>query len=201
MYLLALELFCLLLVPLCMPLSAQDTSSPEKLNIVLLEGEGAINNIRQHVVKTPIVRVEREDKQPVSGAVVVFTLPSQGPGGNFPNGLTLTTITDEEGRAAAPGLRLNTVAGKMEIRVNVSFRGEMARAKITQFNMAVPETGKTGSSGKKKIIIVAVAGAAIAGGVLAGTHIGAGGGQPAAAAPVSVPIGITPGAGAAGPPR
>jgi len=181
-------------------LPAQTASNPEKLNIVLLDGEGAINNIRQHVVKTPIVRVENTDQQPVSGAVVVFTLPSDGPSGSFPNGLTLTTITDEAGRAAARGLMLNNVSGKMAIRVNASYRGVMARAIITQFNMMVPETAKAGRS-RKKILILALAGAAAAGGIVAATHAGSGGGAPAAVAAAPAPIGITPGTGTAGPPH
>ena len=48
-----------------------------KLNLVIVEGEGAINNVRQRTAREPIVQVEDENHKPVAGAVVVFLLPNQ----------------------------------------------------------------------------------------------------------------------------
>ena len=53
------------------------------LNLVVIEGEGAVNNIRQRTAREPIVQVEDENHRPVAGAVVVFMLPSNGAGGSL----------------------------------------------------------------------------------------------------------------------
>ena len=50
--------------------------APTGLSITIVEGEGAINNIRQRVNREPIVQVEDQNHKPVAGAVVVF-LPSR----------------------------------------------------------------------------------------------------------------------------
>jgi hypothetical protein len=61
-------------------------SGQQALNIIVVEGEGAINNVRQRTAREPIVQVEDENHRPVAGAVVVFTLPSQCAGGAFAGG-------------------------------------------------------------------------------------------------------------------
>ena len=58
---------------------AHAQTMPTELNIVVLEGEGATNNVRQRVARDPVVRVEDENHKPIVGAAVVFTLPT-GPG-------------------------------------------------------------------------------------------------------------------------
>ena len=59
----------------------------------------AINNIRQRVSREPVVQVEDENHKPVAGAVVVFTLPTEGATGEFGNGSkNLTVTTDAQGR-------------------------------------------------------------------------------------------------------
>ena len=82
------------------PAFAQDSAPPPGLNFIVVEGEGAINNIRQRTARETIVQVEDENRKPAAGAVVVFTLPSQGAGGTFADGgQTLTVATDAQGRA------------------------------------------------------------------------------------------------------
>src|ERR1700758_5481129 len=81
---------------------------PASLNIVVLEGEGATNSAHQRLAHEPVVRVVDEKEGPVVGAAVVFTLPTEGATGAFSNGSkTLTVMTDNEGRAAGKGLRIN----------------------------------------------------------------------------------------------
>src|SRR5881394_2449600 len=78
------------------------------LSITIVEGEGAINNVRQRVNREPIVQVEDENHKPVAGAVVVFLLPDQGATGTFANGSRMfMTVTDNQGRATARGIRPN----------------------------------------------------------------------------------------------
>src|SRR5437763_4811792 len=112
-------------------LQAQTQPLPTELNIVVVEGEGAINNVRQRVAHDPAVRVEDENHKPITGVAVVFTLPTEGATGEFSNGAkSLTIMTDAEGRAAAQSLRMDQVAGKIPIHVNASFRGLTARTSI-----------------------------------------------------------------------
>ena len=111
------------------------------LSITIVEGEGAINNIRQRVNREPIVQVEDENHKPIAGAVVVFLLPDQGASGTFPNGARmLMQVTDNQGRAAARGIRPNGQSGAMQIRVTASFQGLTASSLITQTNAAARST-------------------------------------------------------------
>jgi len=145
--------------------------TPTSLQIVIVEGEGAINNVKQRVNREPIVQVEDENHKPVAGAAVIFFLPNQGPGGTFANGSTsLTTTTNAQGQAVARGIRFNNQAGAMEIRVAASFAGQTASAIITQTNVlgAAASGGSVGgmSLTTKLLIIGAVVGGAVAAGVI-----------------------------------
>ncbi len=94
---------------------------PTQLNIVIVKGDGAVNDARQHLATAPTVRVEDENHKPVPNAVVAFTLPTEGATGEFAHhSRTLTVITDSEGQAVAKGLRTNQVAGKVPIHINAS---------------------------------------------------------------------------------
>ena len=75
-------------------MQAQD-EPPTQLNIVIVEGEGAVNNLRQRVVREPIIRVEDQNHKPVAGAAVSFLLPENGAGGTFVNGTKLLTVTTD----------------------------------------------------------------------------------------------------------
>src|SRR5512142_3154376 len=173
--------------------------APTGLSITIVEGEGAINNIRQRVNREPIVQVEDENHKPIAGAVVVFLLPNQGASGTFPDGSRmLMTVTDNQGRASARGIRPNNQSGPMQIRVTASFQGLTASSVITQTNAAGAATAASSaglSAGAKWAIILAIAGGAAAGGVIAATHGGGGGGSSAPSAIV-----ITPGTPTVGAP-
>lgn len=180
------------------PAPGQEQPAP-KLNIVIVDGEGAINNIRQRTAREPIVQVEDENHRPIAGAAVVFTLPSNGAGGVFADGSqTFTTVTDAQGRAVASGLKPNQIAGRVEIRVNASSQGRTGRAVITQTNVLGAKAGHISS---KAAIIAAVAAAALAGIVCAFACSG-GGGSSSSSSTTSTPgTVITPGGGTVGPPR
>jgi hypothetical protein len=145
--------------------------TPTSLQIVIVEGEGAINNVKQRVNREPIVQVEDENHKPIAGAAVIFFLPNQGPGGTFASGTnSLTTTTNAQGRAVARGIRFNNQAGAMEIRVAASFGGQTASAIITQTNVlgAAASGGSVGgmSLTTKILIIGAIVGGAVAAGVI-----------------------------------
>src|SRR6202161_4539718 len=87
-----------------------------KLNLVIVEGDGAINNIRQRTAREPIVQVEDENHKPIAGEAVVLTLPGQGAGGIFAGGAhSLSLVTDSQGRAVAHGFHPNNVQGQYQI--------------------------------------------------------------------------------------
>src|SRR5258707_19056 len=116
------------LLTFCLWANAQAQVAP-MLNLVVIEGEGAINNIRQRTAREPIVQVQDENHKPVAGAIVSFTLPSRGASGAFANGSqTLTVTTNQQGEAVARGFHPNGVKGQMQIRVNASHNGQTASA-------------------------------------------------------------------------
>src|SRR6185312_4941540 len=140
---------------------AQDVAP--KLNIVILDGDGAINNIRQRTAREPIIQVEDENHKPVAGAAVIFTLPSQGATGSFTGGAhSLSVVTDAQGRAVARGFRPNNVQGQYQMHVTASNNGQTANANISQTNalVAAGAAGATaaaaGISGKLIAVIAIV---------------------------------------------
>jgi len=175
------------------PAVAQEAGAIKALNIVIVEGEGAINNVRQRVAREPIVEVTDENKKPVAGALVTFMLPGNGPSGVFSNGAnTMTIATDNAGRAVARGLRVNNQAGNYQMRVTASHQGLTASASISMTNAALAAAAGIGAA--KLLIILAVAGAAVAGSTVAINQSGK-------SAPVPASIGVTPGSPTVGPPR
>jgi hypothetical protein len=164
-------------------LTLRPAAAQQALNVEVVEGEGAINNVRQRTAREPIVQVTDENHKPVAGAVVVFTLPMTGAGGTFTGGAqTLTVLTNAQGRAIATGLHVNKVAGAWQMHVNASFAGHSATTVIAQTNAAAAAAG-AGAAGAtagiisgKVIAIVAVAAGVAAGGAVAATHAASGGG-------------------------
>ena len=179
---------------------AQD--APAKLNIVIVEGDGAVNNIRQRTAREPIVQVEDENHKPVAGAAVIFSLSDQGAGGSFAGGLhQLTAVTDNAGRAVGRGFKPNSVQGRYQIHVTASKNGLSSNTNISMSNVAA--AGAAAGAGmalstKLLIIIGAAAAAGAAGGAIYATHNSGGSSNSA-----SIPSGltITPGTGTVGPPH
>jgi hypothetical protein len=165
-----------------------------KLKIVILEGEGAINNARQRTAREPIVEVRDENNRPVAGAVVLFSLPDRGASGVFANGQTsMAVTTDAQGRAVATGLRPNNVSGTLQIRVDASYQGQKGNTTINQTN-ALATAPRV--SGKTIGILLALAGGA-AGGAIAATR----GGKAAPATPATPTLTLTAGTPGVSPPR
>jgi hypothetical protein len=164
--------------------------APTGISINIVEGEGAINNIRQRVNREPIVQVEDQNHKPIAGAVVIFFLPDSGASGAFPDGShMLMTVTDNQGRATARGIRPNNQSGPMQIRVTASFQGLTASSVITQTNVAGAATasGFAGlSTAAKLLIILGIAGGAAAAGAIVATHTG--GSSSSSAAPSTVTL-------------
>lgn len=180
----------------CLLVSAQVL--PTELNIVVLQGEGAVNAAGQRAEHAPTVRVDDENHKPVEGVAVVFTLPTEGATGEFGNGSkTLATVTDKQGLAEAHGLRFNRLPGKVPIQVNVSYRGLTARTTITEMSALPPgvkaDAGHHGHGALIAILLI-VGAAGAGGGAYFATHKSS---SPTSTIVTTGPaaIGITPGTG------
>lgn len=174
----------------------EGTAPPDSLKINILDGEGALNNIKTRTAREPIVQVEDENHKPVAGATVIFLLPSDGAGGTFYNGArSVTSITDSTGKAVARGLRPNSVSGDFQIRVTANYQGKVGHSVIHQTN-SLAGLGAAAASGfaVKWLIIGLVAAGAAGGGIYAATR--SGGKTPAPAG-----VGINAGTGTVGPPQ
>jgi hypothetical protein len=153
----------------------QQQEDQPPFRIVVLEGEGSINNVKQPVNRGALVLVEDENKNPLGGVAVTFFLPSEGPSGFFPNGSrVLTVFTDEKGLAATRPIRFGDAVGLMRIRTTASLFSQTANALITETNVSsasaaksslVPGSGKLkvarpGSSHTRLIMVLVAVGAA-----------------------------------------
>lgn len=170
--LISLSLAFLLIIPDALRAATPQAPAPTQLNLIIVEGEGAINNIRQRTAREPIVQVEDENRRPIAGAAVLFVLPDSGPGGAFSDGArSLQVMTNSEGRAIAKGMRLNNIEGKFQIQVHASYKGVAANTVINQSNAVLAAAPAGGVSGKLIAILVAI-GAAVAVGVVLATRDG-----------------------------
>ncbi len=169
-----------------------------QMNVVVVEGEAAIHDVRQRKATDLVVLVRDGNRKPIAGASVRFNLPAEGAGATFSDGSrTLEITTNNNGHAIVRNIRPNNVPGRYAIQVEAQHEGQMASVSVTHFNMTV-ERPKGGSG--KWVAILGIVGAAAAGGTVAALRGSNGNSQPVAGAPPT-PIGITPGAGTVGPPR
>lgn len=133
----------LLLLPQSVPLLRAQTAAPPPrgLQIVILDGEGALNNIQQRTAREPIVQVQDENHKPVAGAAVLFALHpgSAGAGATFANGAeSLSVTTDVNGVAHAQGILANHLQGSWQVQVTASFGGLTATTVISEMNVLPP---------------------------------------------------------------
>ena len=153
------------------PTYAQDqpSGSSDELTIVIVEGEGGINNIKKGIATKPVVEVHDRNKTPLAGVLVTFSVPSSGASGTFVNGGEFIQVTtDASGRASAV-LHPNDVAGKFNITVHASYHGHTATTSISQTNTlagagaASSAAGMAAAHSHLLLTIAVVAGAAVAG--------------------------------------
>lgn len=181
-------------------LQPQPAEPPGVLKIVVLEGEGAVNNIRARSATAPVVEVRDENDKPVAGAEVVFQLPPAGAGGVFHGWMRTQTVrTDERGRAAASGYAPNDQAGRFNIKVTATLGNKTGSAVIAQSNVYRGGGAAPGMSGGRAGWWKIALGVGTAGAVIGAVAATRGNGQTATAA--SRPITIVPGPITVGSPR
>lgn len=146
------------------------------LKIVVISGEDGINIVKRKTAVQPVVEVRDKNNTPISGVIINFTTPSNGPSAVFSNGSrTLSMVTDANGRVEVTGMQ-PVSNGPFKITVTASMAGQVvATATIAQTNFAVAAAaaGATGASagglstGAIIGIVVGVAAAAALGGIFA----------------------------------
>ncbi len=180
------SLFKLLLLSM---LQASLPGQEIKLNILVISGDGAINNLKSRTARETIVEVRDENNKPVAGASVVFLLPDSGPGLVGSNGTRIiTTMTDANGRAAARGLKPNGQSGRFNLQVRANYQQSFGQIAISQSNMVAAGAAISGLT----IAIITIAAAAAAGTAYAVTRDNG---------PGRASVGVNPGAPSAGAPR
>jgi hypothetical protein len=135
------------------------------LKISVIEGANAVNSITLLRSVAPVVEVADMSDFPVEGAVVVFTLPEQGPGGTFLNGLkSFTTKSDARGQAVAP-FTINGTSGKFQIIISATLGDRHGETVVTQTNNAGGYVGPPlpGRSWYKRWPTWVIAGGVVAG--------------------------------------
>lgn len=161
---------CLVSLPLvCLDGFAQTPTAPNRLFIQIIDGEGALNDLRARTAREPIVEVQDENHKPIAGALVLFTTPGSGPSGVFPGGLTsFKATTAADGRATGAGLKPNSESGQFQIQVTATM-GELSTvAVINQTNTGKPASVQSHAAHGIPIKAFAIIGAVAAGGAVTG---------------------------------
>jgi hypothetical protein len=166
-------------------------AQPAALRVTLIEGDGAVYPAGSRATRGVTVKVTDETGQPVEGATVSFSLPSDGPGGVFASGgRTEVATTRSDGGAGVWGMQWNRTPGPFGILIT-AVKGP-ARGGVTCSQSLVVAAAAdhhqshAGPGGHKWLwITLAVVGGAAGAGVAA-----AGGGKTSATASGSTAIQI-----------
>lgn len=145
-------------------------AQPAALKVTLIEGEGAVYPAGSRATRGVAVKVTDQTGQPVEGATVSFSLPSDGPGGVFASGArTEVATTHADGGAAVWGMQWNRTPGSFGILITAA-KGEARGGVTCPQSLAAaaapnPRPSRIGVGGHKWlwITLAAVGGAAGAG--------------------------------------
>jgi hypothetical protein len=147
-----------ILVAVCLAVTQLEVSafaeSSKTLSIALAERD------RQEIV----VQVLNGDA-PAAGVDVMFSLPSNGPGGQFTNGARRMSVrTDAKGRARSASIRPNAISGEYQVAVIASLAGATsAQVAVPQANPPAQTPEPPRSRNLKWVLLgVAAAGAIVA---------------------------------------
>jgi hypothetical protein len=166
---------------------------PPELQILVIGGEGSINNVKQRTAREPVIEVRDRNNRPVAGALVLFEAPRNGASGAFiGNSPTLRVTTDQSGRAVGQGFRPNTTSGDFALQVTATHQGLTATASIRMSNVAAAGAAAgAGAAGHGKLIgiLIGIGAAAAAGTAYALSQSGGSGSSTPAATPTTITAG------------
>ena len=175
---------------LALTLQAQQA---EALRISIVEGQGAVNSIRDKIGGPIVVEVRDETGRIVPAARVQFSTPSSGPSGEVEGSHTFVAWTDTEGRARVNDLAPNAQPGSFPVTVEALFSGRKGTATFNESNSPVARIARTYSLNKPNhklrntLIIAGVVGAAA---LAIGLSLALSGGTKAAVAPTPTTVSI-----------
>jgi hypothetical protein len=156
----------------CALTATAQTDMAGLLTVTVVEGAGAFNDIRKKIGRNLTVEIRDERGQVVEGAQVTFQLPLNGPGGTYSGNHVYDATTDNMGRARTSGFSPNGVEGRFQIRINASHLSKSGATITNQSNTSAGgfTTGLETKHSRKKKVVLAILGAAVVGGVVAGTR-------------------------------
>ncbi len=127
------------------------------LKILVLEGQGGVNNLRAPMAMNLVVEVRDENDRPVEGATVSFQMPLMGPSGGFEGGVRNKDATTNVQGQAAVSYTPNMEPGRFTVQVKAMQGGRTGMTTIMQQNSTTGEAIQTKSwfSRHKKIVIAA----------------------------------------------
>jgi hypothetical protein len=169
------------------------------LQIVIMDGEGALNNIKDRTAREPIIQVQDQNHKPVAGASVIFAVDSHGShaGGSFLHGSKVFSgQTDSNGRIVGHGFHPNAHTGQFHINITATKGPLVSHAAIAQTNVVVATSTATTAStvtgfiATHVVVVSAVTAGVVAAGVVTGVVVTR-----------SSPTAITTGTGSVGAPQ
>ena len=180
--------FCCVLLA-CAPLRAQE-ADPPKLQLVVLRGEDAQNNIKKGRATKAVVEVRDRNNKPVAGVAVLFLLPDSGPSGTFVGGAHTASVSTNSLGQASVTYQPNSVVGKFNLKVTAKSGQTESSVNIPQTNLAAAAAAV--STTTMVLLVIAGAGAAVG----LGVGLSQGGGTSKANT-----ISLSPGGITVGPPK
>jgi hypothetical protein len=117
--------------------AAVSVAAPSALFIDILQGEGALNDVRARTAREPIVEVRDENHKPVAGVVVLFVIDNNagGLGATFNGAQAFSMTTGADGQAVGRGFEITKTTGKFHISIDARQGNLHTRAVINQANV------------------------------------------------------------------
>lgn len=167
-------------------LCALHASAQDGLRIDVLAGHDIVVSAAAGRGGDVRVRVVDQDQRPVAGATVSAILPSIGVGGHFRGGSTIATEkTDSRGEAEFKGIHLRKLTGDFTTRILARSGERKGSATLRQSITSAPAP-ELGWRSRRRLTMLAVAGAGVAAGVVAATYGGS-------STPPATGLTVTPG--------
>lgn len=108
----------------------------QSLKILVLAGNGEMNDLERRVMAPLVVQVLDQNERPVEGAEVVFRFPLNGPSATFPGGKTsLTVRTSGTGQAPALNWMANGQVGNFQVHVNATYGNQVGETTLSMENV------------------------------------------------------------------
>lgn len=162
------------------PLSTSQLPVEQSLKILVLAGNGEMNDLQRHVMAPLVVQVQDRNERAVDGALVVFRFPISGPSATFSGGKPTATVrTNAVGQAAAVNWMANGQTGEFTVNITATYGNQVGETTAKMINVTRIEETKNKSTHQGlwshtwfKVAVIGGAAAAIALGVYFGTRGG-----------------------------